>query len=316
MNRKRKIMAYAVLFLVVFVLSAVLTAGYYGALPQKLLEVEWNDTVGRTYTNLDYQNENGHQLDLYIPNSLEPEKTQYLILFIHGGSFNSGSKEDMASFCKYYADKGYITATLDYTLQTKGLDASLSIMNSEIKNAVDAIYAKCRELGFDLGGMATSGVSAGGTLAMNYALMSPSQSAIPVKFVFQLAAPADFEPSEWDLLKKVDKLETDAEFATMMTGYPITDAMMESGEYSKYIDEISPARMITDDTVPFLIGYGLKDHCVPAQLKFLLMDALDSHGVTYDYIAFPNSNHGLYSDLDKLQEFLDKSLEYCEEYFD
>ena len=37
--------------------------------------------------------------------------------------------------------------------------------------------------------------------------------------------------------------------------------------------------------------------------------------VMYDYIEFPKSNHGMYNDLDKLQEFLDKSLEYAKVYF-
>ena len=45
------------------------------------------------------------------------------------------------------------------------------------------------------------------------------------------------------------------------------------------------------------------------------MDAYDLHNVPYDYIEFPNSNHGMYNDIDKLQEFIDKSLEYAERYF-
>lgn len=315
MKKKTKIICYIVLFVVVFLLSALVTANYYGGLPQKMMQVEWNDMIGTVYTDLEYKNDNNNKYDLYIPNNLNKSKTQYLILFIHGGSFNSGAKEDGESFCKYYTDKGYITASLDYTLQTKGLDASLPLMNEEIKNCVDAILKKCNELGYTLGGMAPCGVSAGGTLAMNYSLMTGTESSIPIKFVFQLAAPADFEPSKWDLLKKVDKIKSDAEFATLMTGQTITDEMMENGEYTQYIDEISPARLITDDTVPFLMGYGLKDHCVPRDLKFLLLDALKEHTVPYDYIAFPNSNHGMYSDLDKLEVFLNKSLEYCEKYF-
>ena len=45
------------------------------------------------------------------------------------------------------------------------------------------------------------------------------------------------------------------------------------------------------------------------------MDAYDKHNVTYDYIEFPKSNHGMYNDLDRLQEFFDKSLEYADLYF-
>ena len=136
-----------------------------------------------------------------------------------------------------------------------------------------------------------------------------------MKFVFQLAAPADFEPSDWDILKKVNKLDTDAEFLSMMTGVNITEEIIKSGEYEKYVDMISPARLVNENSVPTLLGYGLKDHLVPGNLKYGLVDALDKNEVPYDYLEFPHSNHGMYADLDVLQDFLDLSLDYCNKYF-
>lgn len=107
---------------------------------------------------------------IYIPANIDINESQHLILYIHGGSFNSGAKEDGDVWCKYYASKGYITATLDYTLQNQGKKADLFFMNNEIKNCVDAINQKCQELGYRVTGMATCGVSAGGTLAMKLCL--------------------------------------------------------------------------------------------------------------------------------------------------
>ena len=317
MKKKTKvilIVSWVVLFLVVFIVSALLRVSYLGSAPMKLIAVKWDDTVGKTYSNLEYENNCSHKYDLYIPNGLDVNKNQSLILYIHGGSFNSGSKEDGAAWCKYYATKGYIAATLDYSLQTKQKDASLLIMDKEIDNCVNAIYGKCKSLGYEVTGMATCGVSAGGTLAMNYAFIE-KDFKIPVRFVFQLAAPADFEPSDWDILKKTNKWKTDAEFATNMTGTEITTEMINSGEYTQYINKISPARLVSDKTPPVLCGYGLRDHLVPSHLKFKLTEAFDKYGIQYDYIAFPKSNHGMYSDLDIMQKFIDKSLEYCVRYF-
>lgn len=84
-------------------------------------------------------------------------------------------------------------------------------MNEEILSCVAAIKEQASQLGIDLTQMATCGVSAGGTLAMNYAYKNADISAIPVKFVFQLAAPASFEPSDWSLLKSIDHITTDAD---------------------------------------------------------------------------------------------------------
>ena len=306
MKKKNKILIYVITFIVVFLISALIRIMLLGSAPERLIKVEWDESVGEIYSNLDYENDNVNQYDLYIPSGLDKSENQYLILFIHGGSFNSGSKEDGESWCKYYATKGYITASVDYTLQNQGKDASIYLMNEEIENAVKAIKQKTKELGYHIAGMAPCGVSAGGTLAMNLAYNG--NSAIPVKFVFQLAAPTYFAPSEWSLLMKVDRLNSEEEFYKMMTGKEFED-------YDTEIQNISPTCIVNEDSVPSLIGYGLIDHCVPLSQKYYLMEAYDRDNVMYDYIEFPKSNHGMYNDLDKLQEFLDKSLEYAKAYF-
>ena len=306
MKKKTKILIYVITFIVVFLISALIRIMLLGSAPERLIKVEWDESVGEIYSNLDYENDNGNQYDLYIPSGLDKLENQYLILFIHGGSFNSGSKEDGESWCKYYATKWYITASVDYTLQNQGKDASIYLMNEEIENAVTAIKQKTEELGYHIAGMAPCGVSAGGTLAMNLAYNG--NSAIPVKFVFQLAAPTYFAPSEWSLLMKVDRLDSEEKFCKMMTGKELED-------YDTEIQNISPACIVNEDSVPSLIGYGLIDHCVPLSQKYYLIEVYDRDNVMYDYIEFPKSNHGMYNDLDKLQEFLDKSLEYAREYF-
>ena len=306
MKKKTKILIYVITFIVVFLISALIRIMLLGSAPERLIKVEWDESVGEIYSNLDYENDNGNQYDLYIPSGLDKLENQYLILFIHGGSFNSGSKEDGESWCKYYATKWYITASVDYTLQNQGKDASIYLMNEEIENSVTAIKQKTEELGYHIAGMAPCGVSAGGTLAMNLAYNG--NSAIPVKFVFQLAAPTYFAPSEWSLLMKVDRLDSEEKFCKMMTGKELED-------YDTEIQNISPACIVNEDSVPSLIGYGLIDHCVPLSQKYYLIEVYDRDNVMYDYIEFPKSNHGMYNDLDKLQEFLDKSLEYARVYF-
>lgn len=306
MKKKTKILIYVITFIVVFLISALIRIMLLGSAPERLIKVEWDESVGEIYSNLDYENDNGNQYDLYIPSGLDKLENQYLILFIHGGSFNSGSKEDGESWCKYYATKWYITASVDYTLQNQGKDASIYLMNEEIENAVTAIKQKTEELGYHIAGMAPCGVSAGGTLAMNLAYNG--NSAIPVKFVFQLAAPTYFAPSEWSLLMKVDRLDSEEKFCKMMT-------VKELEDYDTEIQNISPACIVNEDSVPSLIGYGLIDHCVPLSQKYYLIEVYDRDNVMYDYIEFPKSNHGMYNDLDKLQEFLDKSLEYARVYF-
>ena len=131
MKKRMIVTLYPILFVVVFITSALISMNITGSAPQRLLKADYNGSI---YTDLSYQNTNGHKYDLYFPENLDIEETQNLILFIHGGSFNSGSKEEFEAWCRYYAAKGYITATVDYTLQNQGMDADLNLMNEEIKN--------------------------------------------------------------------------------------------------------------------------------------------------------------------------------------
>lgn len=312
MKKPTMVALYALLFLVVFVISALVSIRVTGSAPQKLFQVDYH---GAIYTDLDYENVNGHRYDFYVPDSADLSKPKNLILFIHGGSFNSGAKEDGDAWCKFYASHGYITATLDYTLQNQGIPANLNLMNEEIISCVAAIKDHAQTLGITFDDMAVCGVSAGGTLAMNYAYQCANISAIPVKFVFQLSGPADFEPGDWDILMRVNKWKTEKEFVERMTGQTFTDVQMANGEYAKYINSISPAKIVDENSVPTLCGYGLKDHLVPSSSRESLVKALTDCGVPHDYLPFPNSNHGMYADLDVMQEFIDLSLEYCAAYF-
>lgn len=314
MKTSKKIICWTVLFLSVFAVSAIVRVKTLGAAPIKLLACDWRRKLHR---DLIYDNTQGHKYDMYIPENFDANKNNYLILFIHGGSFNSGSKEDGADWCKFYSSKGYVTASLDYSLQGKHPNANLRTMNSEIENCVKAIAKKfADEYGAIPCGMALCGVSAGGTLAMNYAYTVSENSPIPVRFVFQLAAPTDFEPNDWDILIKTNKWKSKSEFASKMTGADISDEMINSGEYDKFIGEISPARLLNKNSVPTLMGYGLMDHCVPSSSRELMKQAAENSGIIFDYFEFPHANHGMYRDLNIMQQFIDKSLEYCTLYFD
>lgn len=83
---------------------------------------------------------------------------------------------------------------MDYTLQNHGVKAPVSLMEREVENSVIAIKEELENLAYR------------------------GNSAIPV--VFQLAAPAYFESTDWDLLMRVDHLKTYEEFLRMMKGVP------------------------------------------------------------------------------------------------
>ncbi len=276
------------------------------------LQVNWTDKSGAIVKDLKFDDREETGYDLYIPAGLDKDKPQSLILFIHGGSFTSGDKSEQDLWCKFFATKGYITATVNYTLEDGKHKSNLNLMDEQILLCVNAIKTECLSRGYNLTEMALSGISAGGCLAMLYAYKNADISPIPVKFVFQQTGPAYFEPETWGNKDTASK----AWFVSLMTGFEITEEMIEDGSYKEYIAAISPAAYVNASTVPTLCAYGPKDKVVPVDIKYTLFEQFDKYGVTYQFIEYPHSGHGLFGDPDKQQLFVDKSVEYCNLYFE
>lgn len=303
----------ALLFALVFIISMLLCIVVTFRRPMRFLKADRNEKTGTVYRELTYKNDFQNTYDLYVPASLDSSRPQAVVLYIHGGGFTGGSKSSGEPWCKFLASKGYLAASMDYTVSNKEHTSDLNRMNSEIDACVTAIYEKCAELGLQVTQMATMGDSAGGCLAMLYAYSQRSDAVIPVRFVCQQTGPAHFEPIAWS--KDADDA-AQAAFAQMMTGKSVTAEDVHNGRMQRLVDEISPTAFVNKNTVPTLCAYGPNDHVVPVGLKFKLFEAFEKNGVPYDYIEYPHSNHGMYSDLDKQKEYVAKMIEYCETYFD
>lgn len=83
------------------------------------------------------------KLDLFDPiENLNSDRP--LILYVHGGGFSGGERDhpDHESFLKHFAAKGYVTATMSYTLQRKdksfGCDVDAGVkINTFLETARD-----------------------------------------------------------------------------------------------------------------------------------------------------------------------------------
>ena len=277
------------------------------------LKVKWDKTVGSEIKDLVFdetREETGY--DLYLPAQKDEGRAYSLILFIHGGGFTGGARKDGAVWCKYFASKGYVSATMDYTLADGKHESNLNLMCDQITACVTAIQKKCEELGYPVTEMATTGGSAGGCLAALYAYKVAEASPIPVKFVFQQTGPMYFDPVYWNNL---NNRTAQAEFVKMLTGKEVTEEMVQRNEHYAIVNEVSPIAYITPTSVPMLCAYGPNDKIVPVSLKYLLFDALERNNVTYDFVDYPHSNHGLYDDPKSQREFLAKVDDYCARFF-
>lgn len=156
---------------------------------------------------LDYpasKDENNY--DLYVPNSASKTGKHVAILFIHGGAWVSGFKTDVNPYIYEFANRGYITATIKYTLLSRSMDdSSLSIFRNldEIDACITSLKSSLQELGFDTTKteFVIGGASSGAHLAMLYSYSRGKRASLPIKFIVDAVGPVDIKEENWKLFK-------------------------------------------------------------------------------------------------------------------
>ena len=161
-------------------------------------ENEYNVNNGEDY----YGDRNDNNYDLYVPKDLVKNKDNTVILFIHGGAWVSGFKTDVNSYVHEFANRGYITATIKYTLLSKEMnDRSLSIFRNldEIDACITSIKAALNDLDFDTSKLhlVIGGASSGAHLSMLYAYSRGARSPLPIEFIVDAVGPVDIKPENW-----------------------------------------------------------------------------------------------------------------------
>ena len=172
----------------------------------------YKEELGNINEGKDYQKSEYNYYNLYIPFSDEKRKKEFnqIFLFIHGGSWSSGNKERMDFLCKTYADLGYITATLGYTLLYP-IDNSNNVfrMIDDISAAIKNIKERLKNEGYNEEKLelAIGGASAGAHLSLLYAY-SIKKPPIPIKFVINISGPTSLEPKHLIKLKEGEFLDS------------------------------------------------------------------------------------------------------------
>ena len=300
-----------VLFLIAAAISLLVLLSHKVEAPYRYLKV--NDSSRYTVEyDLDTDGRETTKYDLYLPANADTSKNYSLIFYIHGGGFTGGDKADGKYWCPYYASKGMVAVSVNYTLSKGDGVANLNTMFAELRNTIQVVIDDCARRGYSITEMATTGGSAGGCLAMLVAYREPETLPIPIRFVFEQTGPASFEPDGWGQTENAGR----AAFVSMMTGKTFTAEDVGTDAYQQAIDEISPAALVNQSSIPTILAYGPKDKVVPPDIKYRLIEKLDEYGVVYDYIEFPHSGHGLLDDLDKSEEFYKLSDLYMERYFE
>ena len=295
----------------------------------------YKEDIGNVNNGKDYPKNERNIYTLYIPYSALKRNNKYngVFLFIHGGSWIRGHKEDVEYFCTRYAKMGYITANFEYTLMSGEYpEYNIYRILDEVTACINSIRAQLESFGFN--GykleLAIGGLSAGGHIASLYGY-SIKQTIIPLKFIINMVGPLSPEPEYWytltiknDTLEdlepetienaikegKLKKVFPDSMFITIMNmflGNKYTPEEEKEMIKDDKIDENNPkyqemfrsvqysiaTKFIDNKTVPTLCIYGGADSLVGVGMYRFLKTISKPFGNKIDLIYMRYAEHEL-----------------------
>ena len=231
---------------------------------------------------------NGPQrLDLYLP--ANAQKPVPLIIWIHGGGWKNGSKENCLPVRLGFTGRGYAVASINYRLTG---EAPFPAQIEDCKAAVRWLRAHAKEYGLDANHFGVWGSSAGGHLV---ALLGTSGDVAGFdtgenpEVSSRVQAVCDYYgPSDFTTMGSVPGFEIHAR-ADSPESALLGGTAAEKPETAK---AASPISHVTPDDPPFLIVHGDADRTVPLDQSRRMDAALRAAGVKTELIILPGSGHG------------------------
>ncbi len=251
---------------------------------------------------------NGHprqKLDLYLP---KEGRELPLIIWVHGGAFRLGSKEDGVPLD--YLAQGYALASISYRLSQH------AIFPAQIQDCKAAVRWLRANAGFSLDPhrFGAWGPSAGGHLVAmlgtagdvsEFDVGENLEQSSRVQAVVDYFGPTDFCQMDNHRLPDGMVHDTPNSPESELVGGPIQ-------ENRDRVARANPVTYVTPHAPPFLIVHGDSDPLVPYHQSVLLEAALRQAGVPVSFYTVRGAGHGGFTDpqVPQLtQEFLARHLE-------
>ncbi|MBB6324597.1 pectinesterase [Algoriphagus iocasae] len=125
------------------------------------VEIQSSESVTESRGHI-YKKLGGRELKLDVFSPTQAESLRPVIVMVHGGGWKSGDKELQIPMAIALAERGYVTAVVEYRLSP---EAQYPAGIHDVKEAIRWLKVHANEFGIDSSQMAISGSSAGGQIA-------------------------------------------------------------------------------------------------------------------------------------------------------
>lgn len=220
------------------------------------------------------------KLDLYLPpNNGKPTP---VLINIHGGGWNHGTKESQTGFNTFFK-MGFAVANIEYRLVQQ---ATAPAAVEDARCALIYVIRNAKTLNIDVNKIVVMGGSAGGHLALMAGLLAndhrfdgncPGVENIRVAAIIDKYGITDVW--DWGYGKNVT-----SKSATRWLGAKANDAA--------FARAVSPINYVSKDNPPVFIAHGDADPTVPYEQSVDLHKKLQAAGVVTEFMTIEGGKHG------------------------
>jgi acetyl esterase/lipase len=228
------------------------------------------------------------QVDVYRPKALPATGRAPVILYIHGGGWFQGDRAANSSELRWFADRGYVVLSPEYTLATR-TDHIWDVIHGQVACAMVWTANNAGELHADMQRFALGGDSAGGNLSINAAYSanqdqarSSCGGAVPHVHAVVTGSPILDPIGAW----YNETVQGDAARSILQT--------YVGGSPEQYPDRyraVSSFTYISPAAPPTLIVNGVSDHLIPHQGSVDFVRETRAAGVDTALVVLPYSDH-------------------------
>jgi acetyl esterase len=228
-------------------------------------------------------------LHLLVYKAATPGDSAPILLYVHGGGFSGGDRFESGTNLRWFADRGWLALSIDYTLSS--VERHLwDTTTNQVGCAMAWTVANAARLGGDPARISLLGSSAGGNLAINAAylanagrLESSCGGTVPrVAAVSALYPPVDLAAA-W-----VSQVPAISDMARQFNTYYVGGSPRQFPDRYAFV---ASATHINAAAPPTLVIFGANDHLVPPDATDRFVQLARNAGIDIEGIRFPYGDH-------------------------
>lgn len=233
------------------------------------------------FKDLPYDQDHRHTLDIYLP---KHKKSDDIIVFIHGGAWDTGNKNEYQFAGLAFNELGYTTVVPNYRLYPQ---VQFPHFIEDVANAIASIPKHLNHLNAHQKtplNIILIGHSAGAhtaaMLATQPSYLENANAHVQLKACIGLAGPYDLPLDDPLVVGKFDDV----------TLHDISENYIDLG-HKHNAHEANPINLATVHTTKMYLIHGEADETVGPYHSERFANMLTHLNVAHDYITYPGVNH-------------------------